>query len=200
MKARKPSDRHPLLFYRRTMDRIWKATLALGIVLLASWGFTLLGTTFFLGISSETLLLMGAIISLALCIFAILARPVAYVQAHTEHLRVVTPFLRLNISYRRMHSVHPVLVQQLFPPKESGWSQRNYLAPFYGKTAVVVETKGYPMNPRLLKLFLPSQMFSPKTTGFVFVVADWMKFSTELDSFFGAWLQGQSNRRKTPGY
>jgi hypothetical protein len=94
--------------------------------------------------------------------------------------------------------VHPTLVQQLFPPGESSWAQRSFLEPFYGKTAVVIELHGYPMSPALLKLFLPAQMFSPQFTGFVILVPDWMKMSTELDSFYGAWLQTQGVRAK-PG-
>jgi hypothetical protein len=123
---------------------------------------------------------------------------VAYLQIYSNYLSVVTPFLRLKISFRRVRSIHPTLVQQLFPPNESSWSQRSFLEPFYGKTAVVVELTDYPMNPALLRLFLPAQMFSPHFIGLVFLVPDWMKLSTELDSVYGAWLQGQGGRAK-PG-
>jgi hypothetical protein len=109
---------------------------------------------------------------------------------------VSTPFLRFRISFRRMRSVYPVLVQQLFPKEEAKWTERNFLEPFYGKTALVMELKGFPLNPVLLRLFLPAQMFSPRTTGFVIIVPDWMKLSTELDSFHGAWLQRESLRRR----
>jgi hypothetical protein len=65
------------------------------------------------------------------------------------------------------------------------------LDPFYGRTAVVVELSDYPMNPRIMRFFLAPQMFSPRSKGLVFLVPDWMAFSTELDSFWGAWLQSQ---------
>ena len=197
MKSRKAGSRHPLLFYRRTMDRLWKITLLLGLFMLAVWGWTIYRPSSVLS-SSGVWMLGGAIAALALTAFAFFARYMAYVQAHAQYLKVVTPFLRMNVSYRRFRSVYPVLVQQLFPPKDSKRSQQNFLEPFYGKTAVVVDLRGYPLNPTLLKLFLPSQMFSPRTTGLVFVVSDWMGFSTELDSLQGSWLQQRQTSSRMP--
>jgi hypothetical protein len=130
--------------------------------------------------------------------FAFFGRFMAYVQPHAQYLSVVTPFLRMKVSYRRFRSVYPVLVQQLFPPKDSKWSHRNFLEPFYGKTAVVINLKGYPINPSVLKLFLPSQMFSPRTTGLVIVVPDWMGFSTELDTLQGTWVQQRQSGPRMP--
>jgi len=111
----------------------------------------------------------------------------------------VTPFLRLNISFRRMRSAHPALLQQLFPPQSAKWAQRRFLEPFYGKTVLVIELKGYPLSPFLLRLFLPEQMFSTRSEGLVILTDDWMKFSTELDSMHGNWLQAQKNKTKSTG-
>jgi hypothetical protein len=198
VKSKKASGRFPLLLYRRTMDRMWILTLILGLLLIVVAGWALVNETILFGMSSNIWLFAAAVVALALSVFAFMARFVAYLQIFSSYLRVVTPFLRLTISFRRVRSIHPTLVQQLFPPKESSWSQRSFLEPFYGKTAVVVELSEYPMNPALLRLFLPAQMFSPHFTGLVFLVPDWMKLSTELDSFYGAWLQGQGGRTK-PG-
>jgi hypothetical protein len=195
MKTMRAGGRHPLLFYRRTMDRIWVATLALGIVLGVAANFGLLKPVPVLGISSDVWLFVAAVVALALSAFAFFSRFVAYVQATPDSLRVVTPFLRFQISYKRMRSVRPTLTQQAFPPEKSSWSQRNYLAPFYGKTALVVELRGFPTSPALLKLFLPDSMFARTTTGLVLVVSDWMQLSTEIDSFRGAWLQQESKAR-----
>lgn len=197
MKVKKQGERHPLLLYRRTMDRVWQSTLVLGLLLLAAYFYALLNKTALMNISSDVLLLVGAIVALVLCAFALAARFMAYVQVFADHLGVVTPFLRINISYRRVRSIHPVLMQQLFPPRGLKWAQRRFLEPFNGKTVVVVELKNYPMSPSMLKLFLPAAMFSPQATGLVFVVPDWMKFSTELDSLFGTWLQTQKAQART---
>jgi len=196
MKAKKSGDRHPLLFYRRTIDRVWKASLALGVVFGVVVWFDLIYEVSILGISSKLWLLAVCTLAFALSVFGYWARYFAYVKVFPNYFKVATPFLRFRISYRRMRSVYPVLVQQLFPKEESSWSERNYLEPFYGKTALVMELKGFPLNPVLLRLFLPAQMFSPRTTGFVIIVPDWMKLSTELDSFHGTWLQRESLRRR----
>ena len=157
-KSARTSIRYPLLLYRRTMDRVWKNTLFLGLILLATWALPLIEETSLGWISSKDLLLAAAVVVLALAVFALLARTVAYVKVNDDHLRLVTPFLRLNISFRRMRSAHPVLMQQLFPPQSAKWAQRRFLEPFYGKTVIVIELKGYPISPALLRFFLPAPM------------------------------------------
>jgi len=149
-----------------------------------------------LGISSDIWFLIVAVVALSISAFAFVARYRAYVQVHNDYLSVVTPFLVFRVSFRRMRSAYPVLLQQLFPSDKARWSERQFLEPFYGKTVVVVEMRGYPLNPKLMKLFLPPQMFSPRATGLVFLVPDWMVFSTELDSFHGNWLQAQRSRAR----
>ncbi len=196
-KSKKSGSRHPLLLYRRTMDRVWKATFFLGLLLAATVLWSLLGTTWILDISSDVWLGTCAVLCLAFSAFAFITRFMAYIQVFGSHVIVQTPFLHLNISYRRVHSAHPSLMQQIFPDEESNWAQRNYLAPFYGKTALVLELNSFPMKKWLLKLFLPAQMFYPQSKGMVFMVPDWMKLSTEFDSFYGAWMETQSRATKT---
>lgn len=192
---RKSGKRHPLLFYRRAMDRLWVATLFLGIILGGVWLWFWMSEIPLLASGSEKWLLAGSVAALAFTAFAYIARRAAYVQPKGDHLRLVTPFLRLNISYRRIRSVHPAGFQQLFPPARASWAQRSFLEPFYGRTAVIVELTSYPMSPILLRFFLAPQMFSPQSTGFVFLVPDWMEFSTELDSFRSSWSQAQTSKR-----
>lgn len=196
MTERKFGGRHPLLFYRRTMDRVWKITFILGLVLAAAWGWSLLQETIILGISSSVWFLAVAGLAFFISAFAFLSRFRAYVQVHRDYLSVVTPLLGFRVSYRRMRTAYPVLLQQLFPPNEARWSDRQFLEPFYGKTVIVVEMRGFPIDPKLLRLFLPPQMFSPRANGLVFLVPDWMGFSTELDSFHGTWMQTQREKGK----
>jgi hypothetical protein len=193
MKSRKNGNHHPLLLYRRVMNRLWASTFVLGLLLLLVWGWGWFYTTPLLEGGENIWLAVAGLISLAFALFALLGRGMAYVQPNRDHLRLVTPFLRMNISFRRLRNSHPVVFTQLFPPTEASWAQRNLLSPFYGKTAVVVELTDYPMNPRLMRFFLAPQMFSPRSKGLVFLVPDWMAFSTELDSFRGGWMQSQKN-------
>lgn len=195
-KPAKKGVRHPLLLYRRTMDRVGEYTLILGIFLGVAGGWPLLKETFIMGVNSNVWLLGIALLSFAISIFAYLTRLVSYVQATDSTLKVVTPFIRLKISYRRIQSFHPVLIQQLFPPEQLTWAGRSYLSAFTGKTALLVELRGYPIDPAILRLFWSAQMFSPQSIGLVLLVSDWMKLSTELDSLYGSWMQAQGSRTK----
>jgi hypothetical protein len=188
--------------YRRTMGRLWKSTFVLALLLGSLWMVKQFGAIQVLRAGAawvDLLIFAAALMTFGICVFAFIAQRLAFVQAHTNYFSIVTPFLRLKVSYRRIQKVHPELIQNLFPKSKARWAERNFLEPFYGKTSVVIETRGYPMNPAMLRLFLPAQMFSPRTTGFVLLVSDWMKFSTELDSFQGAWLQSQGSQRLSQG-
>ena len=201
MKARKRGKRHSLLIYRRTMDRLWTATFTLGMILFTLWTWTWFSPMRFLYAQENNWLMVAACVLLAFTAFAFFGRKVAYVQAYSDHLRLVTPFLRTNISYRRIHKVHPAEFQRLFPPSQASWAQDRLLSPFYGKTAIVLELKGYPLPRFLLRLFLAPQMFLVHGAGMVLLVPDWMAFSTELDSFRGHWVEKRGRRRKpAPGW
>jgi hypothetical protein len=197
MAAKKTGERHHLLFYRRTMDRLWRFTFILAVVLFVTWGWRLVNTDgVYYILSIDSWVLLGAILASGISFFAFISRFFAYVQARDKYLKIVTPFLRINVSYRRMLSVRPLLIQQIFPKDESKWAERKYLEPFYGKTALVVEMRNFPENPAILKLFFPSQMFSRQVTGFVLLVPDWMKFSMEMDSYRGSSQQEEKSRER----
>jgi len=199
MKTYQSGKRQTLLMYRRTVDRMFIATLLLGLLLLLSSLYPLLGGVGFLSQSIQEVISVSAAVVLTLSMFAFLARFRAYVQVNQNYLSLVTPLIRLNISFLRLRSAHPALIQQLFPANESGWARRSYLRPFYGKTAIVVDLKDYPLNPVLLRLFFTKEMFSPQNRGFVLLVPDWMRFSTELDTQHGKWLGGKNTKGKLPG-
>jgi hypothetical protein len=198
MSTRKAGKRHTLLIYRRAMNRLWVVTLAMGLFLGIVWVWMWFSESPLLSPAGEIGVLAGSIVALLVAGFALFGSYAAYAQPRRDHLRVVTPFLRFSISYRRVRSVHPASFQQLFPPHQASWAQESFLEPFYGKTAVVVGLSAYPMSPRALKIFLAPQMFSPQGKGFVFLVPDWMDFSTELDSFRSGWKPASGGRGRTP--
>jgi hypothetical protein len=169
------------------MDRLWGPTLVLGLLLAGIWWQANLGSIIPVNVKTEIWVYVASLVVLAFTLFALLGRRMGYVQAFRNHLRVVTPFLRLKISYRRIRSVHPEEFHKMFPPSKGTWAERALLEPFYDQTAVVVELFSYPISPAVLRLFLPTQRVHPPKIGLVFVVADWMAMSTELDSLFGDW-------------
>ena len=103
-------------------------------------------------------------------------------QAFPGYLKFVTPFLRMNISYRRIHKTTTVEMRQLFPPQIMSSWMRDIFAPLASQTALIVELKGYPISPVILRMFLSRFFFKDKTPHLVILVKDWMKLSSELDS------------------
>jgi hypothetical protein len=115
-------------------------------------------------------------------IFFLIIKQFAYVQPFPTHLRLVTPFMRVNISYKRIYKTTATEMRQLFPFKSmSGWV-RDIFSPFASKTALVIELKSYPISPVILRLFLSRFFFKDKTPHLVILVKDWMRLSSELES------------------
>ncbi len=191
MSTKRSGKRYSLLFLRRMWDRIWAPTFILGILLSIIWWQAGSGKMPLIQSANNLWVLFGAVISFSIGVFAFFARHMNYIQPFPSYVRIVTPFLRMNVSYRRIRSTHPADMMRLFPPNTQSWARRQYLNPFYGNTALSIDMNGLPLSKPLLRFFLPRQLFLPKSTGFVILVAEWMKLSTELDSFIGVW---QSNR------
>lgn len=173
----------PLIVYRHLLGRWWTGLVAIGLAM-----FGLAYTEYIqpLGkLMPWRWQLFSAIGGLGVFIglFVLLIRQFAYVQAFPNYLKLVTPFLRINISYKRIQKVTPTEMHYLFPRKSmSGWVW-DIFEPLAGRTAVVVELKAYPISPVILRLFLSRFFFKDKTPHFVILVNDWMRFSSELDSF-----------------
>jgi len=142
--------------------------------------------------------LAGAVVCLMTGLFAVVARNMSYVQPLRTHFRIVTPFMKLNVAYRRVRAIHPVDLFQIFPPDEQSGAKQRFLAPLYRYTGLAVELRGYPLSRFALRLFFPPQFFLPQTTGFVLIVREWMKLSTEIDTRIGA-LQAGKQSSDQPG-
>ena len=198
MNQKDTGKRHPLLFYRRTMDRFVLATLPLGMVMaVLQWpGLGLVPAN---RLSFDFLLMGATAILLSMGFVGIVLRKFSYIQANQDHLKLATPLLSLKVSYRRLKSVHPAAIGKLFPIHEASWSERRFLEPFYGETAVVVELTSYPFSKKFLRFFLGEHTFLPHATGFVFLVPDWMGLSTEIDALNGKWRFMQSRSDSTAG-
>lgn len=174
--------KYPLLVYRHLVNRWWPAMIAIGLGM-----FALAYTEYiqplgrFLPWRWQLFAAIGGL-ALVLGIFFWIIRFMAYVQPFPNHLRLATPFLRVNISYKRIRKTTTTEMRYLFSYKSmSGWMQEIF-SPLATQTALVIELTGYPISPVLLRLFLSRFFFKDKTAHIVILVKDWMRFSSELDS------------------
>lgn len=179
MAAKKGGRRYPLVIFTTMLSRWWTAVFTLGLAMLGlawavrSWGF------------EQWRWLTFAALGIAFVFIGLgmwLIRKSAYVQPFSDHLRLVTPFLRLNISYKRFRRTATANMGSLFPPKSVSRSMQDIVEPLAKKTAIVVEVSGLPMSQSTLRLFLSPLFFKDKSPHIVLLVEDWMRFSAEMDS------------------
>ena len=197
--------RHRLVLYTQTLDRWWKYTLAIGVLLLAlTAGLALLPLSLnrghFLWISDWVLRVAGGagIYAIMLSLLFIAISKLAFVQPFDNHLRLILPFLRLDISYRRILKASSVEMQHLFPyANYSGWRQK-FLRRMANETAIVVDLRGWPLPRPILQLFLSPFFFPDKTPRLALLVPKWMDFSMDLENFRSQWLDSQQASRNTP--
>ncbi len=197
--------RHSLVLYKYMLNRWRKSTLAMGVILLVlAAGLKLLPARLpeyhILWVPDLTFwAVVGAGgYALILSVFLIILSKSAYVQSFATHLRLVTPFLRMNISYRRIRKVSSVEMQYLFPiSRYKGW-RWSLLRPLANQTAIVLEMRGWPLTHWVLSLFLSPFFFPDKTSRLALLVPKWMEFSMEMEGFRSTWLDSQHEPITTP--
>jgi hypothetical protein len=174
--------KYSLIVYRHLLNRWWTPMIAIGLGM-----FALAYTEYIDPIGRllqwrwQLAVAVGGL-SIFVGIFFWVIRFFAYVQPHSTYLKLVTPFMRINISYKRIQKTTATEMRYLFSYKSmSGWV-RDIFSPLANKTAVVVELTGYPISPTLLRLFLYRFFFKDKTPHLVLLVKDWMRFSSEVES------------------
>jgi len=172
----------PLVVYQHLLNRWWTPMIALGLGMFGiAYGQYMEPLGPFLPMTWIPLVVIG-VLAIIVGIFFLIIKQIAYVQAFPGYLKFVTPFMRLNISYKRIHKTTTVEMRQLFPPKSMSSWMRDIFSPLASQTALVIELKSYPISPIILRMFLSRFFFKDKTPHFVILVKDWMKFSSELDS------------------
>jgi hypothetical protein len=174
--------KYPLLVYRHLVSRWWTPMVAIGLGMFAlAYSEYIDPIGQFLPWRWQLPAVVGGL-AILLGFFFWAIRYFAYVQPLANHLKLVTPFLRVNISYKRIKKTTTTEMRYLFSTKQmSGWI-RDIFSPLATQTAVVIELSGYPISPFLLRLFLSRFFFKDKTPHLVLLVKDWMRFSAELES------------------
>lgn len=173
----------PLIVYRHIVSRWWTPMIAFGLVMFAlaynERYWEPLGE--FLSWRWQLATAVGGL-AMLVGIFFWIIRFFAYVQPFPNYLKLVTPFMRINISYKRIKKTTATEMRYLFAYKSMSWWMREIFSPLAGKTALVIELSGYPISPVMLRLFLHRFFFKDKTPHLVILVKDWMRFSSELES------------------
>ena len=174
--------KYPLIVYRHMLNRWWPAMIAIGLGMFAlAYSEYIHPLGHFLPWRWQLFAAIGGLAIFVGVLFWVL-RYFAYVQPFPNHLKLATPFLRINISYRRIKKTTTSEMRYLFSYKSmSGWIREIY-SPLATQTAVVVELNGYPISPVVLRLFLSRFFFKDQTPHLVILVKDWMRFSSELES------------------
>ena len=174
--------KYPLIVYRHMLNRWWPAMIAIGLGMFAlAYSEYIAPLGKLLPWRWQLFAVIGGL-AILVGVFFWIIRYFAYVQPLPNSLKLATPFMRLNISYKRFKKTTATEMRYLFAYKSmSGW-MRDIFSPLANKTALVIDLNGYPISPALLRLFLSRFFFKDKTPHLVILVQDWMRFSSELDS------------------
>lgn len=179
MAVQRGGRKYPLVVFTTMLSRWWTAVFALGVgmaglaLALYTWQFEQWRWATFAGLG-----FLFMVIGLMMFVL----RKSAYVQPFVDHLRLATPFLRVNISYKRFRRTSSASMGSIFPPKSVSRSLEDIVSPLAKMTAIVIELNALPMPQSSLRMFLSPLFFKDKSPHIIILVEDWMRFSAEMDS------------------
>jgi hypothetical protein len=183
--------RFPLIVYRHMLNRWWPALIAIGLGMFAlAYSEYIHPLAQFIAWRWQLAAGVGGL-AIVIGLFFIIIRHFAYVRVYPTYLKLVTPFMRVKISYKRIRKTTTTEMRHLFPPRSLSWWMQEIMAPLAHLTAMVIEFNSNPVSPSVLRLFLSRFFFKDKTPHIVILVNDWMLFSAELESM-------RSNTDPTP--
>ena len=182
--------RHPLIIYTTLLDRWRKPVLAIGLAILGlagglAWLPTLPTGLHFLWVPDSVLWLAAGTggFGIVLSLLLVVMRRSAYVQPFRDHLRLATPFLKLNISYRRILRQPSARNGGALPACASGRRARDLRASLSSRTVVVLDLTASPSAAQVFGMFLSPFFFPDRTPRLALLVPDWIGFRTELESY-----------------
>jgi hypothetical protein len=127
--------KYPLIVYRHMLNRWWPAMITMGLALFAlAYSEYIDPMAQFIAWRWQLFAGVG-VLAIMVGVFFIIIKYLAYVQPLPEYLRLVTPFMRLNISYKRIRKSTTSEMRYLFPYNSlSRWVQ-DIFAPLANRTA-----------------------------------------------------------------
>ena len=180
---RRAGRKYPLIVYQHMLNRWWPAMITMGLGLFGiAYAEYIKPMGRFITWPWQLAAAVGGL-AIFVGLFFIVIKYVAYIQPTPNYLKLVIPFMRLNISYKRIKKVLPSEMHYLFPPKSLSWWMQEIIAPLSNRTALVLELTSYPISPTVLRMFLSRFFFKDKSSHLVILVNDWMRLSAEIDSY-----------------
>ena len=183
-----PGEKHPLLVYRFIARRYRPA----GVLLFVMGLISLLPTVVpalrfknsFLNYTQLSYVGIGALIGGAgLWILSLFMERRAYVQCRPEFFLIRTATHSVAIAYQRINTVQPVQVARIWNMKDIKGRERTFIKPLAGETALEAELKDYPVSEKRLHRHFSRFLFSPRATGFIFIVPKATQLSIELSTY-----------------
>ncbi len=197
----KRGAKHPLIIYRFVANRYRPRGfifLIAGLAALLPWLIPGVAEVLHLQNSILTpfrLAILGAVLLFAgagMWILAFFVQHRAYVQCRPDYLLIHLAFHRVAVAYQRINSIQPAQLGRVFDPKSVKPRERALIKPLVGESAVEVALSGFPIPEKRLRGLLGWFMFSPRTTGFIFVVPKPTQLSIEINSH----LQEAADKRQ----
>ena len=94
--------KYPLIVYRHLVNRWWPAMIAIGLGMFAlAYSEYIQPISQFISWRWQLFAAIGGL-SIFIGLFFWVIRYFAYVQPYPNYLKLVTPFIRINISYKRI--------------------------------------------------------------------------------------------------
>lgn len=186
----KKSSTFPLLIYQ-TLAKRWSTwsfwLIPLGIALW--WA---VGNNPLLDIRYRSAALGISLIGIILTCYCWLLRRAA-LSCYKTHFTLRAPLYPLAFSYRRIKTIRPVEFSTIYPPQAEKQALWRLYRKLWGKTAVVIDLKGYPLPTWWLKLWFSRYLFHPKEEALILVVTDWMGLTRELETRRTAFVKARAS-------
>ena len=180
-RKRKHGRKHRLLFYKHSMDRIWRSLLLLDFILWISWWFAPYIPAF--QPPKDWPLEFGGFAILLMLLIVFYMRNNSFVQARDDYLLIKVPLYRLKIPYSFCETVRTAEMRRVLSGAKLTPGDRRFLKPYRGDTTVLMLIlRVYPKSMGILRIFFPRYMFLTDQQGFLLLIKHWIDFSTEFDS------------------
>jgi hypothetical protein len=167
--------KYRLLIYRNIARRYFPAALVLvlfGLLLQAPrFAPEIIPPGFLFG--PDSLSVLGAIaliMGIVVYVASLREGRRGFVQCHREYLLINTASGRVAVAYPRVVTSKPVAVRDLYPTKKEKGRNRAIIKPLAHKNALELIINEYPLPEKEIRRRLHRFVFTPRDTGFLFIL------------------------------